>query len=64
MLFMSPWAGIALAVLSAGRHPAEAARAVGTGIPRCPLCRGTGVTAATRGTLCQPALSEGSSLAG
>ena len=64
MLFMSPWAGIALAVLSVGRCPGEAARAVRTGIPNCHLCRGTHVTAATHGTLRQPALSEDGSLGG
>lgn len=64
MLFTPPWAGIALAVLSAGRRPGEAARAVCAGIPHCHLCRGTAGTAVTHGTLCQPALSEDGSLAG
>lgn len=32
MFYKSPWAGTALAVLSRGRHPREAARAVHTGI--------------------------------
>lgn len=56
MLFTSPWADIALAVLSAGQCPGEAARAIQA--PFTTIC-----AAATHETLCQPALSEGGSLA-
>lgn len=65
MLFTPPWAGTALAVLSVGWWLGAAARAArrGTHMWHCHVCCGTGVAAAIRGTLCQPALPEEGSLA-
>lgn len=62
MFYKSPRAGTALAVLSRGRHPGEAARAVHTGIAL--QLSATAPASATYSTLCQLALFEDASLTG